>query len=804
MATALNEFQVWFYPSGVSPYLEARNWDNPNQANTVCVESLSLSNARLGGCRGATIDLVASNPDYLTDTLWSHLVPPCGVCIKVKATGDSVKHNRYHGVLTKLDRSATDPHRIKVTCRGAFDDQLAACMAMLYLDNVTVKAAVQAIVAKVAHCSQLSAMTTYVTYDPSYTIDQIDWPMVKLARALKLMAEVAGPSAIYGVKPVPDGAPIVSHFLGYVYFAEMSAVALDMGFEVGSSRTVESATSSEDATRILNAGYVTCQRKIGGGTLTLHVPGPAGETWKWLKLSVPEVVEPADAYRFAEKFLEAREDLDERVNFSAPNFGRQVWANEIMNAPLKIALSEGGADVEVWPDSYTLSLHPNGSVDTKFKLGKRPEMSMATEFGDLMRDIIVAKHQDLWSGAELADMNRDDARTWRRHAGANHDIMNFWQAANLGNLDSVLTAEQAGDAGLSEPGVWPDWGWEREGARDVLVRNTSADGSVLSCFIPTGRTPSAAAVYVANEGRIITCGSSRWQDAWWDYRGEANMFTYLPKGRRVFYDPGGSGLDDGMTYLQDMYDASISENPTTMKVFRPSRSGYATAPTSFAEMAALTGYVDVVWALTTNAESTAKYYCLRLFRTSSTSSLVYVTCGWWEAGSGLVETHWTTGGSPFSSFSVGTDGAVPHPTHPFLRIVCDLPTSHQDDWDITIYQADSATVLWSNSQAVDMGSGNAHDPSGRYIAGMRWDAYAASLGWDTFGIQTLTYSGGNLPIAITRDGSTWVTGSAQALKTLIGGTSWSDGKVGIRIATYMTGKDSLKGWAVGFLTVDEV
>jgi hypothetical protein len=818
----LLDYDVRFYCDDVSPYLQCsytQTSTNPAQTNVVNIEKLSFTNARIGGCQGCEITLVCESASYINASdLWGYLVPNSTVCIQIKATGDSALKRRYHGIIESVTMGeGTDPHRRVVRCHGGLKLLDQTC-EMLYLDAVTPHEAMDAIAAKVStsHTNAFIASDAdLITYDPTYTIAQADFVDISLARMLEIVNEVGGADAIYGVAP-STGVP-VSMFQGYIYFAQMSGTALDLGFEVGSSMTVESATRTLSCADEINAALVTCQRKIGGGNLYLYVAADVtGRPWKWAKLQLPEIVDAADAYRYGSIYCDAREGNTETITFEVPGYGKQVWTNEIMCAPLKVALTEGGADYSVWPDSYTLTFTGSGEVSTKFVLGKRPDptVSIGKDWATTLRDIVVAKSQELWSGAELTAANKDIIREWRRTAGKDHNIRNFW-AASLDSIDSVVKLDEVGTVAVVPPSAWPDaWDYEYNAERQVIDNAGNPEWLVLSCFIPTGLTAQSAVVFVDNIGSIIPYDSRYIIDHEWVFPTSSGTFGYgfandSTYGRALYYLTGGTMLGyDCMSYVTYEFNADVDESPFTIKVGRPRVSDNATAPTNFTDMAALTGYVDLMFAMNGNSSSDADYYCVRLFRTSATDSLVYATAGWVEGGvsATLTGDHWTTASSPYDTFSVGTDdGDGWNSTHPYLRVVVTMPVADDDEWSVVIYDGDSDTVLWSFAEDVDIGSGEAWSPVGKMIAGMRWVDYNLGTGYFVHhGIKEIAFSGSDaLPIAITRNGTTWNTSTAGTLKTLTGDNAWADDSVGIRIAVKGGVNDEMGAWGMGFLLTDE-
>jgi len=770
--------------------------DNPFQDTEATTFGFSWTNAALGGCGKASINLMSQSASYLAGL---DLLPDDRMLIRLQCGNESSLKDRYVGTIRRVDLGYGTEPKIRGLEANGIVGQFRKIPLFLFLDDSTVSAIVMALVADLADKSDLTNYTPYITYGADYTVAHTDFFHHYADRAIKRLAELAGPDCVWGVVPGDSGTPTDARF----YFQQFGDTAEDLGFEVNVN--VEDAKGSVTRDRILNGMLVTCQRKIGGGDLWMFIPPPADSIPYRVGLErVPELVEPLDAYAWAEAKLSSFPTDDEKISFKVPNFGEQIWANEIINTPLAIALVGGGTDYEIMCRSYTTTVDGSGSVDTAFVLGTLPSFGLAEQFGDLYRDTIVAKAREFWSGAELAARDSDVIREWRRAAAKTHGIMNLW-GTNLDNIESILTAGAWNDGGFEEPSTFPNYGWDYDPDKQRAFGKNS-NGTIGTIAIPTGITAGAAIVY------LKTGGASYYQNETEEFvlneHTEPNEYWYWTSdwwGLHPKLVGAPTNTWRMAVTLNHKFTTGVPEAP--MKIWMGPVENLAQSylsVTTYAHMKALTHYYDIIFAATTTDPTTASGYCLRVFRGADEPwgnvlmALGWVSGGtfhsnWWDAGA-------TPDGTWAHSIALGTDGTGGD-GHTFELDVWLPTTGGEGEFRVRVRKNKTTQVLWDSAD--DFGDGevssSAPSPVGGYYV---MCAYHKSTG-DTntdycMGLRNVDIqSPGGIEIAVTRDGEYWTIGNPNTLLTLLGDT-YLDAERQLMFAVKLGEGNSLSSWAVGF------
>jgi len=800
---ALLDWELRLHPPNLTPYIEVEPSSYASWNMYAYLDSLSITVNAMGGCQSASFALLSESDDYLwgegggATTYQNVSAGTTPVTLWVQGSGDSALVKRFHGVIIQADAYPSGtPKRRAFKVRGVMD--FLQKRHLLYAaDDVTPNDLFKAIVyagRSISGGAESWLNTRYdlITYDPSYTIPEVDFldPGANVARGLKLAATVAGADAVYGVTATTATAD-VSQNHGQAYLKQTTETPVEQTFEQGVDCEVTGHVI--DVTNMINCAIITCQKQLAGGDLTLRLEPdstPTGTPWLYTHIQVPEVFDPALAYEYATNILDTLDDPQRKVSIRVPGFCDQLWANDIINAPISVKLRKGASATTLHVDSYTLKLDSDGSCETTLKVGPAPEVSLMSVYGDMMRNVVVANIGNFWSSAELAARDSDVLRDWRRGVARDHGIGNFWAAA-LHDMESVVPVD---DVLETEPSGWPSWDWQHNTEDQKIEPAGSGNGAAESIFIPTGRYAAKAIVLVDNVGFAVRGRSDHWQKKEW----ESACFI----GYDATHGLSASGITDptfdAIAYTDYLFSDELDESPLTMRVHQFTDSSDSTVPTSWADMAALTSYIDVFWALEGTTQGAAKYYGVRLFQPSG-SSTIYAAAGWYEGGTGFVNTHWTSASPPYGSFTEGSSD--------FMSIVCTMPVDDNDYWSVAIYDGEvGGSALWSFNEQVDIGVSEAHNPSlgdECYLAGMRWVDYHPYF--KCSGIRSLSVAGpDDIPCAVTRDGTTWKTGTCNSLLSLTGGTAWSGDEVGVRFAVSMGPRDAVAAWGIGFLTVDEV
>jgi hypothetical protein len=771
--------------------------DNPFQDTEATTFGFNFTNSSAGGCGTAKLNLMGQSASFVAGL---DLKPDDRLLIRLQCGDESSLKDRYVGAIKQLDMGwGTEPQVRKIQAAGIFG-QFRKIPIFAFYDDKTIAELVIAVLGDLASRSDITNYSSYVTYGTDYTVALTDFMDQYADRALKRLVKLAGADCVWGVVPGDSGTPTDARF----YFQQLGETAEDLGFEVGVN--VEDATGKLSRLGHLNGMLVSCQRKIGGGDLWMYVPPPDGTIpYRIGKVRIAELVEPTDAYHYAQTVVEGFPDETKEITFTVPGFGEQIWANEIMNTPLAVALENGGTDFEVKCKSYTLSVDGDGSVDTKFALSALPDMHLASLFGDLLRDVIVSETREFWSGAELAARDSDVIRGWRRHAGQTYDIRNFW-AANLDNIESIVTDDDWADGGYDEPATFPDYGWDYDSDHQ-RVTGSDASGTIATFPIPTGLTAGAAIVYLKTAGASYnqidsqhwvrnenTVPNATW--AWWnDWWGNRPHLLSLP-----------SNTWRMAVTCAYMFVSGVPESPIKVWIGPMEELGDTTVPATYGGMKTLGHYYDIIFAASTTDPTTASGFCLRLHRNGLSALTGDVSCalGWVSAGT-FHSNWWDAGAMPDSqvvgTITLGTDASGVTGTHSFELDVW-LPTSGgSGEFRVRARKDRTAEVLWDSSTIHGDGevSGSAPDPAGGYYAMCAYYAAEGQVQNDyTCGLKNIDIkSPGGINVAVTRDGEYWTIGNPEVLLPLLGDT-YLDGEKQLMFAVNLGEGNSLSSWAVGF------
>lgn len=795
MAAHLEDWEIRVDRQGVEK-MSFGMTDNPFQDDEATTFGFMFTTRSRGGCSSATINVMGQLDTYVAGL---DLLPDDRLLIRLQCGAENSLIDRYVGAVKQVDLAwGTDPKVRKIQAAGFFGQFRKVPLFAFYNDK-TIQELVQAVIADLATKSDVTSYAAYITHGADYTVALTDFMDLYGDRALKRLSKLAGADTVWGIVPGDSGTPTDARF----FFQPLGSTAADPGFEVGAN--IEDAEGTLSRARFLNGMLVGCQRKISGGNLWLYVPPPEGTIpWRVGKLRVPEVVEPADAYHYAETVIQGFPDTDTQIKFTAPNFGEQIWANEIINSALAVKMQKGGSATEVFVQEVTVSVDENGSVDSAFTLGTMPDLQLMHSWGDLVRDQVVAEAGEFWSGVELMARDSDVIRGWRRDAAKEHGIRNFW-AANLDNIEAILSNNAWADGGYEEPTGFHDFGWNYNPDAQ-RVKGTESQGSVCCVPIPTGLTAGAAIVYLKLAGAdyhqnheehwdvMMTTdpnGQWYWANDWW---GICPKLLSMP-----------SNVWRGAVSCIYKFSSGVPEQPIKVRCGPMDPLFDTTNPTTYGNMKALSHYIDVVFAGSTHS-TTTNGYCLRVHRRSGESSgIAKCALGW--VSNGTFHSDWWAGGATPDSqavgqFNLGNDKGVGSGAHSFE---CDvwLPTSGgSGDFRVRVRKNQTAEVLWDSNTIHGAGavSGSAPDPAGRHFAQVVWyEADPETTNYAPFGLKGVAIeSPGGLNIAVTRDGEFWTIGAPEVLLTLFGDT-YLDAERKIMFSVDLGEGNSIGSWGVGFL-----
>jgi len=824
MATVLEDYSIRIYGS-VTPYLELKDFPNPESFYPHPF-TWEFTNARVGGCLDASIEYGSKSDTYLLSGIFETIRPGDFILIQMKCTGDSALKSRWFGMVTECytPRGTNANHQASIKAVGIWKF-LREYPLLTVLSSTTILNAFKSIRAEITHSHTLNS-DGLITFDaaPSYTIATMDCVDTWADKALNALGTLAGPTAAWGVCPA-DSLNTIEMGYGQLYFAEVGTTGVDYGFEVGTN-TVEDALEYYTNQHVINGALIIGQRKLAGGDLILWRKPTVGanEVWRIRRAMIPEAIDPEDIWRYGDQLVDSLEDNDHRVEFKALNFGRQPYANEIMNNPLKVKLENGGTATEIWPDKYTCVVKEDGSVDTTFQLGKHPHSSIAAMLPEAWRDVVVGQSQIFWSAAELAARDREVFRDWRSTAVSSGGMRNFWGAKLSDHESVVATGIDWSLTGLSKPSGWPEYRWEYDtDAQGVVSGEGDNDGFACSVFIPTGpadKPPYQAMVFAETGPRVFHQNDDIWVTQIWTAPNTPYIWPYYGDwwGLHPHLSGVASNAWEGTTTLSYKFSSGIPEQPLKIWLGRPNPEPYdTTTRNTYGLIKAATEITYVTFGQDTLA-STCKAYALAIHRKKG-SLTVYVALGWYENG-GFHSDHWTAGPEPDAttapSFTLGDIGDNDDPDFDTsilghsLDLLVTLPDGTDTNYSVVISDHYSGTELYDSddthtTNTVDLTTPDAWVPTDCYMAGNIWKK-AGGQGWDLncFGLKSVTTAGGgSTTCAITRDGSVWKTGTTSTVLSLTGGTTWSGGEVGVRIALRMDATDLIVAWGVAFKTQDE-
>lgn len=769
--------------------------DNPFADDISTTFGFSFTNSALGGCGKATVNLMAWSESYLASL---DIEPDDLLLIRLQYDDEASLVERYLGVIHKVPLPyGTNPKEKALSCVGIFGEFNKIPLFAFY-DDSSIATIVQSVIGDLAGRSHIGSSTTLITYGSDYTIAETDFFNLFADKAIKRLAELAGPDCVWGVIPGASGTPFDARF----YFEQLSDTATDPGFEVGVN--IEDASGESTRENSINGMLVTPQRKLAGGDLWMYIPPPEDTIPHRIQIErVPELVDPTDAYAWSVAKLASIPSIEKQIRFKVPGYGKQIWTDERINTRLAVTLQTGGSAHEVFVRGQTVTVGEDGSVDTEFELGTLPALNLYQHIGNLWRDVIVSEAREFWSGAELAARDSDVIRTWRRHAAQTHDIMNFW-GTNLDNIESVMSYDDWNDGGYDEPTTFPDYGWEYNSEKQRIA-GSDALGTVASIPIPTGLTAGAAIVY------IKTAGATYWQadtEHWSTVMSVAPDVDWLWLSdwfgiRPHLYSLPTNAWAGAVTCMHS-FVSGVPEIP--MKVWIGPLEPFENDdnPTTYGGMKTLSNYIDIVFASSTNAAS-CNGYCLRLHRRDSdTAGNVACALGW--VNNGTFHSDWWDAGATSDSQTVGTiclgtDASGVTGTHSFELDVW-LPTSGgSGTFRVRARKDRTAEVLWDSSSIHGDGevSGSAPNPAGRYYVTMVYlEATPENSDKYTCGLKNVDIqSPGGINVAVTRDGEFWTVGESQVLLTLFG-DEYLDNAKQLMFAVNLGEGNSLGSWGVGF------
>jgi hypothetical protein len=811
MATVLQDYEIRFYHPDVATYLSAVDHTNPH-ATQPMMNTMDFSTARIGGSQDASITLIGNDADYLSGvdagSDWDHLEAGAICLIRMQCTGDGSMKSRYIGMVMNVEMGeGSNPKERVVECIGLWR-LIRQYPLLAIIQSKTIKAALTAVYAELTKSRLATGRLDLITYDPdpTFTVDTYDFINTWGNVALDALAVLAGPDAAWGIVPSTSAVEQERGY-GQLYFAQTGTTPVDYGFEVGSSRTVGEVVRRTNAESLINGALIMGQRKLAGGDLILWKSPPEDdEIWRIAKITTPEAVHPENMWRCGTKTVEGLSAIVDQIEFRALNFGRQAYANEVINNPLAIILTEGGSAHSVWPDTINVTVSEDGSVDTVFKLGSRPFSSLASTYPAIYRDIIVNESNLFWSASELAARDNDIIRDWRRHAALNHAIMNFW-GTNLDNIESIMSYDAWADGGYDEPTGFPNYGWAYD-SEQQRVTGSDAQGTIASIAIPTGLTAGAAIAYIKTGGASYNqkdtehwvqdmavspnVGGWMWMSDWFGIR--PNLSILPTNAWRA-------GVTCAYQFL-----TGAPELPMKVWVGPLEQFFDTTTPTTYGAMKTLSHYIDIVFASSSTDPTTADGYCLRLHRTSGdTAGDVSCALGWVSAG--VFHSNWWDAGAEPDATGVGTiglgnDASGVTDTHSF-EIDVWLPTSAgSGEFRVRVRKNRTAEILWDSAAIHGDGevSGSAPTPVGRYYTTfIYYEATPKSTDHYTCGLKNIDIeSPGGVGVAVSRDGEFWTIGEANTLLPLFGDT-YLEGERQIMFAVELGEGNSLASWAVGFL-----
>ena len=827
--TDLLQFRVTF-KDGSSTRLHMLSEDDPHADDKITVSEFSFTNHAIGGFGRATIKLLAQNATFLRETLPT-MKPDTQVRIDMRCTGEPSVLTRYVGIVTEIDMGGgTDPHQATVQCRGAsaFLRQIPLFIAT---DNLSINANVKLVndFLDTRHLVE-GGEEADITAGTEYDIRRVDFLDTAADRALQLLAKVAGPNTLYGFCTPVDG--VIAH--GRLYFKARSSTVLVMPeYSIGNGVTEADARWTKD--RCVNGVLIRCQRKLGGGDLTLWVspmPPPFHVPWRIAKLRMSETLDPAEAWEYASAHRNEQTGVHRSVTYQYTNLGRQIWTDEILDTKVRVYLTEDQQVYEdVYIDSATVRVVGTGSVTTSLRLGEDRKAEVAEFLGELYHDVQVGDSSEFWTAAELAAQDSDAVRDWRHHAAATNKMRNLWHAPIAG-LEAILTSEDAGLLGLDNPFLtsYADWVWDGD------TNGVMGDGDktvIYSVFVPTGRRAVSATVYAElSELWYKASQVSMWNayavgDGFqeWDTSGSikpklhASTATYAAEA-----------------HLLRELDANLENSPITIDVDRPKRvAGTIVAPTSAGQLAALDHFTDVFTAMQRHgygdpSEPLIKYYGLRMVAIDDGGAGLNVYCllGWGHSTNGLGvnelvfhQGYFDGAIPPMAPFFVSSDEDSDYYC-PFLRMVFTLPAEDNNwyDYGVSILNGDSGDVLLERSGHVDpFGTGLWHpgavygggwDQRRPYAAGMWWENYpVGAVGYiprpSPHGIRKVKLSSSSLDAVncgATRDGVAWGHGVTGQKFDLGGENTWQggddDGQYGVRVSIELPKTISMTRLGVGF------
>jgi hypothetical protein len=732
------------------------------------LKSLSFTTNRIGGCGSARVALMCESSSALYNaplTIGYH------VRISLRCGAEAEDIARFYGEIETADEGYGTTPKVRTFSAVGLYKSLKTFPLLLFLDDKTPAEAVTAIVQQTGgvkdHLYIADDVTQIVEAGTPYTIAAVDFADTMADAALKMLAIVhaAAGQCIYGVDPSKR-----------IFFRSMVFTPwIDPGFRVGVN--LKTMSSERTGTDLINGALVTHQRKVGGGNLTLFLTPAVTKPWRIAKETVPELVGAAEAYKYGQHFVDANDDVQVNAAFEVLDFGEQLWADEQMDKQLVVYGTPTGDtySLKLMVDSYTLSVDGDGSVSTRFQLGQMPNDKLYETFRDVLREVEVTKQRELWTLAELKASENDAARMLRRTVGK-AGYRNLW----LGKFDtreSVIESKYLSQYGLPRPPFSYD-----DAVLDESDSVCRGPGIAFAPVVPTGLAATSCYIVGENIGRTLgTDAESFSGDYIWNELTESNIADW-GKNALVGYSPviRTSATFDGsaeclQVYTQFVGDQTINESPIEVELYRPCKSDDSTVPASHADMCSLTGYTDIMLA-GCRSQASPRYYAIRLYRTNSASSLVYVAMGWVVASTAMHGTFFQAS-APWGSFSIGTDYPDPsYDDYEYLRIMSTIPYDDNDTWSVTIYREHTDEVLWSGSGVVDIGTGKAWTPEGEYVGGVRWKNYCGTSQL-IHGVRRLHVPGPLYMTArVTRDGVHWANGMLnQAVSLTSQDETWDDG-----------------------------
>jgi len=822
---SLIDYEVQFYCPTVTPYKKTSLYSSM-QLVVPMLDNMEFTVEREGGMASGKFELFVKDEDLWREDgsgTWRHIFDlGVVVYVQIQAGNESGETARYHGIVDRITRpTQTDPRFITVNTVGArkyLQDLPVVCVE----DDIKVKAAFLALLGAIPSAATPYLSTTHtdlITHDPDITIAKFDALFDRFSDVCDDLCIAAQPNATWGITARETDAPDVSRRSAALYFSEISDVALDLGFAPGASRSIENLEAWYERKEIVNGVIGRCQARCAGGDLILYV-APSGlgsyEPWRIKDITIPQAVEPADGLAYLTQYVAARADQDAKVTFKAIDYGERPYANNVINAPIKIPLFEGATALEIVPAAYTVTVDSNGAINTTFDLGKSRSDPLTGIAPELQREIHAAQSSIIWTARELDASKYPIIRTWRRHAASqsSNKMVSFWHGAMTNHKNALMDYDAFAEAGVDVPSGWPDYGWEYNAERSLVVGVTqNEEGVLMTPRIDLGFAVSKARVYVDQGPGILTkeepelFSMTMWDepdnDVNWFWTDICGLSPYL-----IACSDGGTWRAAIVT--NPCLTTGCPELPVKVMVHRPNHSNDTSDVTTYGGMASASRVGFVVFG-STAAGASQVAYALAIHRSAS-SDTCHVALGWYDAGT-FRSDWWTTGavaaGTSCGSIDLGTFGDIDDSITRLEIVAEHLPTGSDKRFIVKVRDGRTKEELWDSSDVhgaslVDAPT-SVHLPETKRMAGIIWHSFGnTGVDDEPFGLKHVEYTNSaSIDVAITRNGSTWDTDTDQALLSPGGDDEWDDGTKGIMVAAKLQERVGVVALGIAFRSADE-